>query len=310
MLFLSREDVRAVLETDALVDAVARALIDLSAGRPDVPARVAARTPEGLLGAMPGYVPGTALEAKLVTVFPSNARRGLPSHHGLIVLFDERTGQPLAVMDAAHITAARTAAASAVAARVLARPGARVLAILGAGVQGVSHAEILTRVMAFEEVRVASRDPAHARALAARIPGARPVPGFGEAVRAADVVCCCTDASEPVISVDWLAPGTHVSSVGSGAEVDAGTVGEAAVFVEWRGAIEHAPPAGARELQGRDPGSVTEVGEVLVGSRPGRRSDEQLTLYKATGHAVEDAAAARLAFDRARELGLGTTLEL
>jgi ornithine cyclodeaminase/alanine dehydrogenase-like protein (mu-crystallin family) len=227
----------------------------------------------------------------------------------VIVLFEEATGEPLAAMDAEHITAVRTGATSAIAARALARPDARVLAILGAGVQGSSHLDALTHVLAFDEVRVSSRDPARATALAGRIPQARAVPSFEEAVRGADVVCCCTDAVEPVLSDTWLAPGAHVSAVGSGVELDPATVGRATVFVEWRGAVEHPPPAGAHELQGLDPARVTELGEVLAGTRPGRRSDDEITVYRSTGHAVEDAAAARLVYERATTLGVGVVLQ-
>ena len=310
LLFLSRAEVVALLDMDALFEALERALIDLSSGRAVVPPRVAALAPGGLLGVMPGYLPGTALEAKLVTVYPGNRDRALPSHQGLIAMFDEESGEPLAVMDAAHITAVRTAAASAVAARALALPGGRVLAVLGAGVQGGSHVDAYTRALAFEEIRITSRNPAHARALAGRVPEGRAVDSFEEAVRGADVVCCCTDAAEPVISAEWLGEGAHVSSVGSGRELDPETVARGSVFVEWKGAVENLPPAGAHEFRGLDPASVTEVGEVLAGAHPGRRSVEELTVYKSTGHAVEDAAAARLVYDRAKLMGVGTVVSL
>jgi ornithine cyclodeaminase/alanine dehydrogenase-like protein (mu-crystallin family) len=135
---------------------------------------------------------------------------------------------------------------------------------------------------------------------------------FEEAVSGADVVACCTDARQPVIRRAWLKPGVHVSSVGGtfGPEVDAETVAAARVFVEWRGAAVNAPPAGAHELQGLDPDMITEVGEVLAGTRPGRTSENDITLYKSTGHAVEDAATARLVYDRARSEGVGVSLPL
>jgi ornithine cyclodeaminase/alanine dehydrogenase-like protein (mu-crystallin family) len=161
-----------------------------------------------------------------------------------------------------------------------------------------------------DDVRVASRDPRHAETLAGSHPKARAVSSFEEAVRRADLVCCCTDADEPVLSHAWLAPGAHVSSVGVGAEVDQATVRASSIFVEWRGAAENPPPTGSAELQGLDPASIAEVGEVLAGTHPGRRSDGELTLYKSTGHAVEDAAAARQVFDRASTEGVGTTFEL
>ncbi len=164
----------------------------------------------------------------------------------------------------------------------------------------------------FGEIRIASRSPEHAAALAEQHPAARAVGSFEEAVSGADVVCCCTDAREPVIRAAWLSPGTHVSSVGGtfGPELDADTVRAGRVFVEWRGAVSNAPPAGAHDLQGLDPDAVTEIGEVLAGTRPGRASAEELTVYKSTGHAVEDAAAARLVLTRARQAGVGVTVTL
>jgi ornithine cyclodeaminase/alanine dehydrogenase-like protein (mu-crystallin family) len=262
------------------------------------------------MGAMAGYVPGVALEVKLVSVFPGNHARGLPSHQALIALFDEHDGTPLAVMDGTYITAIRTGGTAAVAARTLARDDAGVLAIIGAGVQGGSHLETFTRVRDFKEIRVASRDGAKASALAARHPNARVAASFEEAVRGADVVACCTDAREPVIRRPWLQPGIHVSSVGGtfGPELDPETLAAGKVFVEWRGAALNAPPAGAHELQGLDADRITEVGEVLAGTRPGRTSEHDITIYKSTGHAVEDAATARLVYDRALAEGAGVNL--
>jgi alanine dehydrogenase len=312
VLFLSEAEVAALLDVGELLEALAGAFRGLSAGRASVPPRIAARAELGMLGAMPVYLPGVALGAKLVTVFPGNHARALPSHQGLIVLFGEEDGTPAAVLDGRHITAVRTGAAAAVAAGALARADAAVLAILGAGVQGRSHLDALPRVRDFRDVRVASRTPAHAAALASLHPAARAVASFREAVEGADVVCCCTDAREPVLEAAWLAPGTHVSSVGGtfGPELDAGTVHAGRVFVEWRGAALEAPPAGAHELQGLGGDAVTELGEVLAGTRPGRTSAEEITVYKSTGHAVEDAAAAHLVYRRAVQAGAGLAVEL
>lgn len=313
LLYLSRSDVESLLDIEAMLDALARALAVYSSGTTSVPPRIAARVPErGILGAMPGYVPNVALEVKLVSVFPGNHERHLPSHQGLIALFDEVTGTPIALMDGVYITAIRTGGTAAVAARALAREDAHVLAILGAGVQGHSHLSTFPFVREFSEIRVASRNPDHAAELAAKHPNAHALASFEEAVRGADVVACCTDAREPVIRREWLAPGTHVSSVGGtwGPEVDPRTVAEARIFVEWRGSATTPPPAGAVELQGVDPDVITEVGEVLAGTRPGRQSSGEITLYKATGHAVEDAATARLVYDRAVEQGAGVSLLL
>lgn len=313
ILYLSRADVERVLDVDAMLEALGAALVSLSSGTTDVPARVAARVEgRGLLGVMPGYLPGVALESKLVSVFPGNDHQGLPSHQGLIALFDESTGTPVALMDGTYITAIRTGGTAAVAARALAREDAQVLAILGAGAQGASHMETFPRVRGFREIRIASRNPEKATALAGRHPRALAVASFEDAVRGADVVACCTDAREPILRREWLQPGVHVSAVGGtfGPELDAETVRAASIFVEWRGAVTNAPPAGAYELQGLDPQSVTEVGEVLAGTKPGRTSATEITLYKSTGHAVEDAATARLVYDRAREQNVGVKLPL
>jgi alanine dehydrogenase len=296
MLVLSQDDVARLLDVDLLLERLERAFVALSAGRASVPPRVAAFVPErGLLAAMPGYVDGI-LAAKLVALFPDHD----PSHQALIAVFDAETGTPQAVMDGTHITAVRTGASSAVATRALAREDARVLAMLGAGVQGRSHLDAVRRVRVFDEVRVASRTFEHAQALAGEA-GAVAVGSFEEAVRGADVVCCCTHASEPVLRRDWLSPGTHVCSVGAsqeGPELDAETVTAGLLCVESRVAFEQ-PPAGAFELQGLDPSSAVELGELLAGTRPGRTSDEQITVYKSMGHAVEDAAAAALVLERA-----------
>ena len=313
LLYLSREDVERLLDVDAMLDALGDALVAFSSGITVVPPRVAVRVPDaGLLGSMPGYVPGVALEVKLVSVFPGNHHRGLPSHQGLIALFDEGDGAPLAVMDGTYITAIRTGGTAAVATRALARADARVLAILGAGVQGASHLETFPRVRDFDEIRIASRDAGKAARLASRHPRARAASSFEEAVRGADVVACCTDAREPVVRREWLKAGTHVSSVGGtfGPEIDPEIMSAARVFVEWRGAATNAPPAGAYELQGMDADKLTEVGEVLAGTRPGRTSEDEVTVYKSTGHAVEDAATARLVYDRARAEGVGVSLPL
>ena len=312
LLFLSQADVVRLLDLDKLITALAAAFIELSAGRTSVPPRIAARTPTGgLLGAMPGFVSGV-LEAKLVSVFPQNHVRGLPSHQGLIALFDENTGAPLAVMDGVAITAIRTGASAALAARWLARPEAATLAILGAGVQGQSHLLAFPRVREFKEIRIATRSLERAQALATQNPLARAVATFEEAVRGADVVCCCTDAREPVLKYEWLAQGAHLSSVGGtfGPELDAQTIGAALLFVESRDAVRMPPPAGAHELQGLAADAVTELGEVIAGTRPGRTSPDQLTVYKSTGHAIEDAAAVRLVYERAIAEGAGQKVTL
>jgi ornithine cyclodeaminase/alanine dehydrogenase-like protein (mu-crystallin family) len=296
MIVLGQDEVARLLDVDQLLDALERAFVELSAGRASVPPRIAAFSERGLLGAMPGYVDGV-LAAKLVTLFPDHE----PSHQALIAVFDAETGTPTAVMDGTHITAVRTGAGSAVATRALAREDARVLTILGAGVQGRSHLDAVGRVRDFQEVRIASRDPEHARAFAEET-GATALDTFEEAVAGADVVCACTSAAEPVLRRDWLDPGTHVTSVGSsmeGPELDRETITAGLLVIESRVAFQP-PPAGSHELQGLDPGVAIELGEVLSGSHPGRTSADEITVYKSMGHAVEDAAAAALVLERAK----------
>lgn len=310
MLVISRSEVEALLDLDILVERLTEGFAEVSAGRTSVPSRTAAFSPSGFLGAMPGYVRGI-LESKLVVVFPDNHAKGLPSHQALIVLFDGETGEPLALLDGTYITAMRTAAASALATRLLANEDAAVLTIIGAGVQGASHLQMLQRVRAFREIHVASRTLEHASALA-RTAGASATDDFETAVRAADVVCVCTDATSPVIDGAWLSPGTHVTSVGAsprGGELDDATVTAGLLVVESRVAFEP-PPAGAFELHGMDPTRGVELGEVIVGDHPGRTSAEEITVYKSMGHAMEDAVAARLVYDKAVDEGAGTSVSL
>jgi alanine dehydrogenase len=303
VLVLSQDDVRSLLDLDELIDALADAFAEVSSGRASVPPRVAAFVPErGLLAAMPGYAAGV-LETKLVSVFPGHE----PSHQALIAVFDPSTGTPLAVMDGTYITATRTAAASALSTRLLAREDARVLAILGTGVQARSHIDAVTRVREFDDVRVAGRSRERAEAL-----GVAVAESIEAAVRDADVVCACTDASSPVLRRAWLASGTHVTSVGAsqgGPELDEGTVRASVLAVESRVAFEPYP-AGAHELQGLDPAVAVELGELVAGTRPGRTSAEQITVYKSMGHAAEDAAASRLVYERALREGAGTEVDL
>jgi len=323
MLVLTRSQVEALLDVDALIDALAPAMADLSAGRASAPARIAALVPErdGFLGAMPGYVPSIGvLMSKLVSVFPHNAGTALPTHQAVIVVFDPDTGRPAALLDGTAITAIRTAAGSALSARLLARDDSAVLAILGTGVQARAHADAVRRVRPIREIRVAGRDPAKAAELAASLPAmagveVRAVPSFRTALDGADVACATTHAVEPVVRRSWLSPGAHVTSVGfnpAGREIDDATVAGALVCVESRAAVLAAFPTGSNDLLMpiRD-GVVTadhihaEIGELVAGTRPGRASADQITLYKSVGVAVQDAAAAALVLAAARRDGIG-----
>ena len=311
LLVLSGSDCRDLLDLDELRTALAQALQAHSDGETDVPPRIAARIGNAFLGAMPGNVAGVGLASKLVSVFPDNHGGPTPSHQGLIALFDQSNGSPLAIMDGAYITAIRTAASAALAADLAARTDARTLAILGAGVQGHAHARTFASIREWTDIRVASRTNANAVALATTIDGATVEASFEDAVRDADVVALCTNAASPIIDHSWLAPGAHISSVGVGREIDETTMRSAdRVIVEWRGAATNAPPAGSYELQDIQPDAVVEVGEILAGRATARDGAEQLTVYKSTGHAVEDIAAAVLVHRRALATGAGVRVRI
>jgi alanine dehydrogenase len=315
VIILSQDEVRALLDLDELVDALAAAHEELSAGAASMPPRIAAMVQEreGLLGVMPSYLPATGLACKLVTLFPHNRDR--ETHQAVICVFDPDNGTPLALMDGTFITATRTAAGSALATRLLAREDAKVLALIGTGVQARSHARALPRVRAFTEIRVAGRDRARAEALAAEIgAAAQAVDSFEEAIRGADVVAATTHSKEPVVRREWLSPGVHVNSVGlnpNGREVDEQTVADAVLVVESRESALAPPPAGAPELAGLDPARVhAELGELVAGLKPGRTSQDQITLYKSVGVAVQDAAAAALVLAAAQTRSAGREIQL
>jgi ornithine cyclodeaminase len=326
VLVLSRREVAELLDLDLLVDAVAAAMDDLSHGRASMPARIAAAVDrrDAILAAMPAFLPSSgALTTKLVSLFPHNT--DVDTHQAVICCFDPDTGTPLALLDGTHITAARTAAGSALATRLLARHDSHVVSVIGTGVQARSHAEALIRLPGIELIQIAGRDPAKAGALADALRSAgiaaTAIPSVEEAVRSADVVCAATHAAEPVVRREWLRPGTHVNSVGFNTkgpgEVDTATVRDALLVVESRTTALTPPPAGPVELHAAiAAGAVSpdhihaEIGELVAGDRPGRSDDNQLTLYKSAGVAVQDAAAAALVLEAARAAGVGSNVEL
>ena len=325
MLVLNKREVESLLDPDELRAAVGAALADLSAGRASMPTRIAALVPErdALLAVMPAYLPGAgALTTKLVSLFPRNTDR--PTHQAVIVAFDPLTGSPAALMDGEAITAARTAAGSALATDLLARRDAATLAVLGAGVQARAHLRALARVREFREIIIGARSATKASALAREIASETGVStraaSFADAVRAADVVCACTHSADPVVRREWLRDGTHVNSVGfntAGREVDGETVAAALVVVESRAAALAPPPGGSNDLQWpirdglMDATHVhAELGEIVSGARSGRADAAQLTLYKSVGVAVEDAAAAALVLRLARERGVGKNITI
>jgi ornithine cyclodeaminase/alanine dehydrogenase-like protein (mu-crystallin family) len=291
---LDEAAVQQRLHYQDLIPVIAQALAALSSG--DVVQPVRAVLPvaphRGFFAVMPAYADGGALGAKLVTFYPHNV--GIHTHHAIIVLFKAETGEPLAVMDGRLITEMRTAAASAVATQRLARPDSSVLAILGSGVQAGSHLAALRHVRAFKEVRVWS--PRNAPAFAQRH-GVQAAATAAEAVRGADVVVVAASATTPILQGRWLSPGTHVNAIGATRpewrELDDDLVTRARIFVDSREAALR--EAGDVIASRRGGGSeVTEIGAVVSGADPGRRSAEELTLFKSVGVAVEDVAAAAL----------------
>jgi alanine dehydrogenase len=310
MLVLTRAEVEELLDLEELVGALARAHEELSSGACSMPARIAATNEDGLLGAMPAYLPSAGLGCKLVTLFPHNT--GRPTHQAAIVLFEPDSGTPLALMDGTYITATRTAAAAALAARLLARPDARVLAIIGTGVQARSHARAFAGIREWREIRIAGRDPAKAEVLAAEL-GIVASPSYEAAVRGADVVAAATHSAEPVVRAEWIAAGTHVSSVGynaPGSELDPALVRAATIVVESRDSSFAPPPGGAPELAEVDAASVAELGELVSGARRGRATPLEITLYKSVGVAVQDLAAAALVLAAAKERSVGLEIDL
>jgi alanine dehydrogenase len=290
---LDEAAVRKLLRMEELIPAMARAMADLSAGAVVQPVRVMMPVAEhrGFLGVMPAY--GGALGAKLVTFYPHN--QGIHTHHATILLFRPETGEPLAIIDGRLITEMRTAAVSAVATRLLARPDASVLALIGSGVQARSHLEALRLVRDLREVRVWS--PRNAAAFAERH-GVRAAASAEDAVRGADVVVVATTSETPVLRGKWLAPGVHVNAVGAPRptwrELDDDVLTQGRIYVE------------SREAATRESGDViaagrvfAEIGEVVAGTRPGRESAREITVFKSVGVAIEDVATADLVYRKA-----------
>jgi alanine dehydrogenase len=261
---------------------------------------------------MPGVRPGAHRTVKVVSVFEENYAAGLPSHLATITLYDSSTGACLAFMDGTYITAIRTSASAAVSTRLLAREDARVLTVLGAGVQGLNHLRVFPLVRDFEEIRVGSEHLEDAQALAERHPNVHAVEDFEQAVRSSDIVALATHSPEPVIEADWVRPGTHVTSVGykpPRGELPRGLLEQSSLFVETRLAFEPTP-VGCAELAGLDGAAATELGEIQPGTRPVRRNRDEITVYKAMGHVIEDIVAAEITYRRAGEQEAGRTVEL
>jgi alanine dehydrogenase len=317
-IWLSEADVRAVLSMAGLIDAMETALAAFSAGSVTQPVRTVIEAPGGFFASMPAYLGSIpAMGAKLVTVFHDNPRHGLPTHLATIVLLDPNTGNLLAILDGRFITAARTAAVSAVAARYLAREDAAVLAIIGSGVQARSHLEALSLVRKFTEVRCWSPTAAHAANFAAeskKYP-IRVVESAETATRGADVIALVTASPTPVVEDSWVKPGASVISVGAcrpnQREMDPALVARARLVVDSRAAaLKESGDVvqGIREGRFGESHIAAELGQVVADPKLGRRDASEIAIFKSLGLAVEDVAAADLAYRRAIQLARGAAI--
>jgi ornithine cyclodeaminase/alanine dehydrogenase-like protein (mu-crystallin family) len=306
MRFIDREEVARRLTYEVCIPIVREAMIAFSRGNTKQLLRSSIPLSDGrVFGVMPGAMGGNGpFGAKLISVFQDNFAKGKPSHQGLVILFDPATGAPVCVVDAGEVTAIRTAAASAVATQALARKDSRRLAILGYGEQAATHARAIGKVRELESIVVWGRSSERARAFAERMQAELgiPVTGAGsveEAVGRADIICTVTAASEPILKGAWVRPGTHVNLVGSGfagpVEVDNDLVVRSRFIVDSR---EGVLKQGAEFLRAKKAGLiddahiVAEIGQVLAGDVEGRRSAEEITVYKSLGHVVQDLASA------------------
>jgi len=321
---LTEADVKAVLSMADLIDTMATALRQFSDGGVVQPVRsvIGVGSEHAFFGTMPAYVrEPAALGAKLVTVFGSNPARGLPSHLASILLLDPETGALRALLDGRYITEARTAAVSAVSSKLLARPSASTLAIIGSGVQARSHLEALTYIHTLQDVRVWSPTADRRRAFVSELAGhvsprLTAADSAEQAVREADIVALVTSSPTPVIDAAWVKPGAHVIAVGAcrptQREIPPELTERARLFVDSRAAalVESGDVVMAiKEGRFQADHIVAELGE-LVNGAPGRRSDTEITIFKSLGLAVEDVTTADLAWRRAVERGIGQTLTL
>jgi ornithine cyclodeaminase/alanine dehydrogenase-like protein (mu-crystallin family) len=321
LLVLAGHHVRELLPYDECADVMRHALADLANGAIQQPLRMIV-SPEGAAGIMalmPAYATGTAYGLKAICVTPGNPAIGKDSHQGAVLLFAADTGEPLALVNASVLTEIRTAATSAVATGLLARPGAAELAIVGTGVQAQAHARALAATRPLTGIRITGRDQARAREVAAALAAELGLPvtahaAARDAIEGADIVVTATTSPEPVLSRAWLAAGAHVNAVGAYTpgtrEIDTATMAEAALFADRRESVQN--EAGDYLLaraEGVDNPVRAELGELLTSTAPGRAGDDEITLFESLGLAAEDLAAASYVYDKATRLGAGTVAD-
>jgi len=304
--FIDREEVSRRLTYEVCIPIVRRAMIAFSKGETRQLLRsIIPLSEERFFAIMPGAMGTHApFGAKLISVFQQNFARGIQSHQGLVVLFDPESGAPVCVLHAGEITAIRTASASAVATDLLARKDARRMTLLGYGEQAATHARAIRKVRSLESIVVWGRSPERADAFAKRMQKelgvpVTPAPNVQEAVAEADIICTVTAAAEPILKGAWVRSGTHLNLVGSGfagpSEVDSDLVARSRFIVDSR---EGVLQQGAEFLRAKEAGLVgdehivAEIGQVLTGDIEGRRSADEITVYKSLGHVIQDLASA------------------
>jgi ornithine cyclodeaminase len=323
-LLVTQSEVPQLLPMSECVGVMARTLEELARGQTILPLRSIVWLPErvGGLGLMPGVLlPEKVLGLKAITFFPGNEGTEIDTHQGAVLLFEAEHGRLLAVIDATSITGIRTAAVSGVATRALAREDAGDLALLGSGVQARTHLEAMRCVRKIRRVRVASKSLANAKAFAEKESkrhgiAVEAVATVREAVEGADLICTATSAREPILPGEWIAPGAHVNAVGSSVpvarELDTAAVASSRLYTDRRESLlNEAGDFLIAKKEGAigDAHLVGEIGEVLIGKVPGRRSREEVTLFKSLGLGIEDVASARHIYEKARKAGLGRFLE-
>jgi ornithine cyclodeaminase len=323
MLVLNQSEVERLLTMPKCIELMTETLSALARGEATLPLRTVFAIPDGAFAVMPAALANpSTVGAKLITVLPKNHGTKYDSHQGAVLLFDTGNGSLLSVMDASSITEIRTAAASGVATNVLAKKGATSLGILGAGVQGHSHLDAMMAVRPLKTVKIWSRNGANAEKLARRASDrygvdAKAVPTAKDASMNTDIICACTSSNEPVLFGEWLSPGAHVNAVGSSQnharEVDSATVVRSRLYVDRRESALKEPGDIVTPIRN---GEITpdhivgEVGEVLIGKAPARGSDDEITLFKSLGIAIEDLASAYFLYAEAKRQGAGVEVEL
>ena len=300
--YLDRERVAALLPMDACISVMDQAFRSLAAGDTLQPLRSLMWLPDksGILGMMPGYAKNPdILGIKVITIFHGNGALGLPSHQGVVMLFDAKQGTPVLMLDAAEITAIRTAATSALATRLLAREDASHLAILGTGEQAERHIRAISLVRPIEKISIWGRNSAHAETLARKFKNAQIAPTAKEAINDADIICTVTASPQPILSGEWISSGAHLNVVGACTpntrEVDTTAITRSRLFTDRYESLFN--EAGEFLIPKKE-GVITEtdvkgeIGEVLIGTKKGRTSPGEITLFKSLGIAAEDLYAA------------------